>query len=219
LQACAACSAADPAALSSAKADLEEAFATALSLPDCSGESNLDSCRSMERLLSEAFDSLRRVIESHRAEETGDCLTCDPAPEIAPLAASLAHLGRLLEEKGHVDFSPSLRQMERQMEAWKAWRCCASKETAGNSSDREEDARAVLTQRCGAEFVDNRRGLRQVMRAPGARQGCYQSRACRKTEFFEGLAVQAGFWTYDGEYWYVWAERRNPQGEWVSCDP
>jgi hypothetical protein len=111
--------------------------------------------------------------------------------------------------------------MEGEIELWKTTRCCAAPErTRGpKPPDREDDARAVLTEKCGADFVDNRRGLRQVMRAPGDREGCYQSRACRKTESREGLAMQAGFWTYDGEYWYIWAERRTPQGDWVSCDP
>ncbi len=103
-------------------------------------------------------------------------------------------------------------------------RCCTAEATERRPGgpkppDREHDVRAVLTEKCGADFVDNRRGLRQVMRAPGDREGCYQSRACRKTESREGLAMEAGFWTYDGEYWYIWAERRTPQGDWVTCDP
>jgi hypothetical protein len=221
LQECNACSAEDPVALAAAKRHLEEAFALALSLPDCSGVSNLDSCRGMESHLSDAFDSLRDVFESHRASETSGCLSCDPKPELAPLAATLVHLGRLLEEKGHADFGPSLRRMEGEVERFRSASCCAAPERTGGPRppDREEDARAVLTEKCGGDFVDNRRGLRQVTRAPGDREGCFQSRACRKTESREGLAMQAGFWTYDGEYWYIWAERRTPQGEWVSCDP
>ena len=175
----------------------------------------------MEGLLAEAFDFLRAVVESHRTAATGECLSCDPRPQIAPLAAAIVHLGRLLEEKGHADFAPSLRRMEAEVDLWESMRCCAATErTRGpKPPDREEDARSVLTEKCGAHFVDNRRGLRQVLRAPGERQGCYQSRACRKTDSYQGLAVQAGFWTYDGEYWYVWAERRTPSGDWVSCDP
>ncbi len=221
LQECAACSVEETVAISAAKGDLEEAFALALALPDCTGASSLDSCRKMEGFLSDAFDTLRDVVETHRAEDRGDCLSCDPRAEIAPLAEVLLHLGKLLEEKGHVDFAPSLLRMEREMELWKSLRCCAARERAGGPEppDREENARTVLTEKCGADFVDNRRGLRQVMRAPGDREGCYQSRACRKTESREGLAMQAGFWTYDGEYWYIWAERRTPQGEWVSCEP
>jgi hypothetical protein len=112
--------------------------------------------------------------------------------------------------------------MEGKVAAWNQLRCCAAtpERTRGpKPPDREDDVRVALSTKCGPSFVDNRRGLRQVMRAPGAREGCYQSRACRKTDSYEGLAIQAGYWTYDGEYWYVWAERRTPQGDWVSCDP
>jgi len=221
LQDCPACSAEDPVTIAAAKRDLEEAFTVLLSLPDCSGAANLDSCRSAERHLSEAFDSLQAAVESHRVAETSDCLSCDPRPEVAPLAATLVHLGKLLEEKGQTDFGPSLRRMEGEAALWKRAGCCAAPErTRGpKPPDREDGVRAVLTEKCGGDFVDNRRGLRQVMRAEGDREGCYQSRACRRTESREGLAMQAGFWTYDGEYWYIWAERRTPQGEWVTCDP
>jgi hypothetical protein len=217
---CGACAAADPAAVSEARRNLEEVFSLSLSLPDCSGAQNLESCRAMEKLLFEAFDSLRSVVESHRSGE-GGCLSCDPRFDLSPMGAAAVHLGKLLEQKGHADFSPALRQMERDVELWTRTDCCRVSAGAREPkpSDREDDARAVLTDKCGAEFVDNRRGLRQVMRAPGERQGCYQSRACRETESREGLAILAGFWTYDGEYWYIWAERRTPQGEWVTCEP
>ena len=43
---------------------------------------------------------------------------------------------------------------------------------------------------------------------PDDRPGCYQSRACRDATVYKGYQTQAGFWTYDGEYWYVWEERR-----------
>jgi hypothetical protein len=220
-QDCGPCSAADPVAISAAKDDLKEAFALALALPDCSGAANLESCRIMERHLSDAFDSLQGVVQSRRVADTGDCLSCDPGLEVAPLAAALVQLGKLLEEKGHGDFSPALRRMEGEVALWKTLRCCAAPERSRGPKppDREEDVRFVLTEKCGSDFVDNRRGLRQVMRAPGDREGCFQSRACRKTESREGLAMEAGFWTYDGEYWYIWAERLTPQGEWVSCDP
>jgi hypothetical protein len=221
-QECGACSAAEPVAISSAKEHLNAAFALTLSLPDCSGASNLESCRSVEGHLSDAFDSLRSIVENRPASEAGGCLSCDPRPEIVPFGAALVQLGKLLQEKGHDDFGPALRRMEAEVSAWKTLRCCdaAPERTRGpKPPDRENDVRAVLTEKCGADFVENRRGLRQVMRAPGDRQGCFQSRACRKTESREGLAMEAGFWTYDGEYWYIWAERRTPQGEWVSCDP
>jgi hypothetical protein len=216
LEECPACS----TAASSARQELEAAFAVALSLPDCRGAENLESCRKLEALLSQAFESLQVVLEAGRGE--GTCLSCDPRPEVAPLASALLHLGRLLEEKGYAEFSTALRRMEGEVAAWIELGCCeapAERTRGPRPPDREDDVRVALTARCGASFVDNRRGLRQVMRAPGAREGCYQSRACRETDSYEGLAIQAGYWTYDGEYWYVWAERRTPQGEWVSCDP
>jgi hypothetical protein len=219
---CGGCAATDPAPVAEARRHLEGAFSLVLSLPDCSGASNLESCRAMEKLLSEAFASLRGIVESHRSGEKG-CLSCDPRPELASMGAATVHLGKLLEEKGHADFAPTLRQIEGEVELWTRTRCCSTpageRSSEAKPSDREDDARAVLTEKCGAEFVDNRRSLRQVMRAPGERQGCYQSRACREAESREGLAILAGFWTYDGEYWYIWAERRTPQGEWVTCEP
>jgi hypothetical protein len=170
--------------------------------------------------LSQAFDSLEAVVAAGEAE--GTCLSCDPRTEVAPLASALLHLGRLLEEKGYAEFSTTLHRMEGTVAAWSDLRCCAAtpeRIRGPKPPDREDDVRIALSTKCGPGFVDNRRGLRQVMRAPGAREGCYQSRACRKTDSYEGLAIQAGYWTYDGEYWYVWAERRTPQGDWVSCDP
>ncbi|MGH9323122.1 MAG: hypothetical protein ACRD21_07985 [Vicinamibacteria bacterium] len=201
------------------KENLEEAFFLTLSLPDCAGASNLDSCRAMERLLSESFETLEDVVATHRKEGSSDCLSCDVRPHLAPLAASLEALGRLLVEKGHVDFAPAFRVMEQPLELMLSYRCCVDAEAAPGPSDREDNVRAVLTAKCGASFVDNRRGLRQVLRAPGDREGCFQSRACRKTDSYEGLAMQAGFWTYDGEYWYIWAERRSPTGDWITCEP
>jgi hypothetical protein len=102
-QDCAVCSEADPAAVSAAKRNLEEAFALALTLPDCSGTSNLDSCRNFERLLSDAFDSLHGVVESHRVAETADCFSCDSRSEIAHGAVQLS---RCSQEKGYADFAP-----------------------------------------------------------------------------------------------------------------
>ena len=48
--------------------------------------------------------------------------------------------------------------------------------------------------------------------------GCYQSRACRDATQHNGQFLEGGFWTYDGEYWYVWSKRRTPRGDWVSCN-
>jgi hypothetical protein len=176
----------------------------------------------MEGLLSSAFGSLEELVdENRRGEASGGCLSCDPAPLVMPLASMLEALGKLLEAKEYEELGPSLRRMEEGIEQWKAYRCCERAGPAVGESprNREDDARAVLREKCGAEFTDNRRGLRQVVRMPGDRKGCYQSRACRKAGSNNGQLMEAGFWTYDGEYWYVWADRRTSKGDWLSCNP
>jgi len=80
------------------------------------------------------------------------------------------------------------------------------------------EARAALSEKCGTNFERNRQGLRQVVRMPGDRDGCYQSRACRDAADYNGQFMEAGYWTYDGEYWYVWSQRLTPRGDWVPCD-
>lgn len=138
-----------------------------------------------------------------------------------PLASTLAALGRLLESKEYEEIGPLLRNIDEAVERWKSYRCCEAGGSAVGPKprNREADARAALLEKCGGDFVDNRRGLRQVVRMPGDRQGCYQSRACRKTTSYNEQFMEAGFWTYDGEYWYVWAKRRTPKGDWVTCNP
>jgi hypothetical protein len=203
----------------SVKHDLEEAFRIILTLPDCHGASNLQSCRTAEGLLAEAFAALEVVVNEHRAEGAG-CLSCDPRASLAPLVEGLASLGRLLAQKGYEDFAPSQARMEQSFEEWKGYSCCSApaSKNGPRPGNREEDARAVLIEKCGTDFAENRRGLRQVVRMPGDRTGCYQSRACRDTTSYNGQFMEGGFWTYDGEYWYVWAERRSPRGDWVSCE-
>jgi hypothetical protein len=81
------------------------------------------------------------------------------------------------------------------------------------------EARAALTEKCSANFEKNRSGLKQVVRMPGDREGCFQSRACREATQHNGQFMEAGFWTYDGEYWYIWTKRRTPRGDWIDCNP
>jgi hypothetical protein len=190
-----------------------------LTLPDCRGAANLQSCRQAEGLLAEAFAALEAIVSEHRAEGAS-CLSCDPRASLAPLIEGLVALGRLLAQKGYEDFAPFLARMEQSFDEWKGYTCCAAPVSKNGSGpgNREEDARAVLVEKCGKDFVENRRGLRQVVRMPGDQVGCYQSRACREASSYKGQLMEAGFWTYDGEYWYVWAERRSPRGEWVSCE-
>lgn len=221
---CPPCGSPEDEAIQSARGALEQAFQLALSLPDCAGAENLQSCREMERLLSSAFTSLEQSVEGSRAPESSEgCLSCDPRPVVMPLLSTLAALGNLLRAKDYEEVGPSLRKMEEAVERWKGARCCGSPSRGATVDekprDREADARAVLLEKCGESFVDNRRGLRQVVRMPGDRQGCYQTRACRKASAYNGELMEAGFWTYDGEYWYVWAERRTPRGDWLSCNP
>lgn len=218
---CPPCGAQESDTVASARGDLEQAFQIVLKLPDCAGPDRLQSCRQMEGLLSSAFASLARFFDENRDQEASGCLSCDPDPVVMPLASTLAALGKLLESKQYEEFQPSLRKMEEAIEGWKGYRCCEAGGTAPEVKprDREADVLATLLEECGEDFVDNRRGLRQVVRMPGEHQGCYQSRACRKTSSNNGQLMEAGFWSYDGEYWYVWAERRTPRGDWVSCNP
>ncbi|HXV60006.1 MAG TPA: hypothetical protein VEK15_04885 [Vicinamibacteria bacterium] len=208
-------------AVASVKRSLEEAFQLAMALADCGGASNLNSCRRMEALLSDAYTMLEGLIAESREGETSMCLACDPRPHVEPLATSLLAVSRLLQEKGYEDFEPTAGRMQQEIELWREYVCCGTSPTDDEARplDRERDARAVLIEKCGPNFASNRRGLRQTIRAPGERDGCYQSRACREQASDGGLLREAGFWTYDGEYWYIWAERRTPRGEWISCAP
>jgi hypothetical protein len=197
---------------------LEDSFQTILAVPDCAGASNLQTCRALEGQLAEALQTIEKLVRVNGVEGQS-CLSCDPGVGLAPLVDGLVALGRLLAEKGYGDFAPSLRRMEELSASFEGLRCCVEKTAERKrSTSPEEDARAVLVEKCGASFVDNRRGLRQVVRAPGEREGCYQSRACRKPASSSGSFMDGGYWTYDGEYWYVWAERRTPRGEWTTCE-
>jgi hypothetical protein len=218
---CPACGSAESEAARSAKRDLESAFEIFLTLSDCAGPEHLQSCRDVERLLSSAFSSLKGLVDENGRQDSSGCLSCDTHPVVMPLASALAALGKLLEEKGYQELGSSFGKREEAVERWKDYRCCdaGGTPTPAAPRNREADVRAVLLDKCGSDFVDNRRGLRQVVRMPGDRQGCFQSRACRKASSENGELMEAGFWTYDGEYWYVWAERRTPRGDWMSCTP
>lgn len=199
---------------------LEEAFRLALGLPDCSGTDRLKGCRDIETHLDAAYAELNSLFETGY-QRARSCLSCDPRPRLLPLATGLSALAAVLEEKGFEEFTPSRRQIDLAVDRWSALACCGEqgaprKETNRN---REEDARRILIEKCGMNFVNNRQGLRQVFRVENDRPGCYQSRACRSSTSYEGIGVQGGFWTYDGEYWYIWAERLTPRGDWVSCEP
>jgi hypothetical protein len=199
---------------------LEETFHLVLDLPDCAGTENLKRCRNVEALLDEAYDDLESLFEAS-SQSGKNCLSCDPRPHLMPLATGLSSLAALLESKGFEEFAHSRQQVDLAVDRWSALACCGGKGAPQQepNRNREEDARRILIEKCGINFVNNRHGLRQVFRVENDRPGCYQSRACRSSTSYKGIGVQGGFWTYDGEYWYIWAERRSPRGDWVSCEP
>ena len=197
---------------------LEEAFRLVLDLPDCAGTEHLTSCRNVEALLDTAYADLESLFETS-AQKAQGCLSCDPRPHLLPLATGLAALSQLLEEKGFEEFAPSRQKVDLALERWHSLSCCGEAGTTAKepNRNREEDARRILIEKCGVNFVNNRQKLRQVFRVENDRQGCYQSRACRLSTSYGGIGVEGGFWTYDGEYWYIWGERRTPRSRWESC--
>lgn len=217
LQSCEACSG-ESDTMKKARAVLEEAFRLSMEVADCSGATNLQSCRRIESRLLEALTLLGAAFDP--GESPRECMPCDPRPHLSPLLSGLGSVNDLLATKGYPDFEPSHRRIQNAIERWGAMACCSGDEPAPPTErDREKDAKSVLIEKCGENFVKNRRGLRQVMRVPEDRRGCYQSRACRAAGRYQEFVTDAGFWTYDGEYWYIWKERQQPDGKWVDCAP
>ena len=203
----------------SIRADLQEAFRLSTTTEDCSGDEHLEICRAIEGLLEQAFEGLEAVFAEAVSEGAIDCIGCDPGPYVRPLFGPFESVAELLQDRGYAELRGRYRRMQQELELWKGYRCCGEKAArAGSGRNREMEARAALTEKCGTNFEKNRQELRQVVRMPGDRDGCYQSRACRDATERDGQLIQAGFWTYDGEYWYVWGQRRTPRGEWVSCE-
>ena len=202
------------------RAKLTEAFELAIATASCDETASLEACRGVEERISESFSLLREIVTDREAAGAIDCLACDPRPLLAPIYGGLESLATLLSSKDYVEFDGRWRAMVQELELWKAYRCCGSEEgRARPSRNREMDARGVLAEKCGESFERSRQGLRQMVRMPGDKPGCYQSRACRTATQYNGAFMEAGFWTYDGEYWYVWADRRTPRGEWITCNP
>jgi len=215
---CLPCGGADHAGIATTRDKLQEAFVLSMNAPDCTGPENLERCRSIETLLEEAFATLDETVAEGEAAGSIDCVTCDPVPHIFPLLDSYNAVADLLVSRGYEEFTAKLGRMRQEMELWRGYSCCGSTKTR-RRPNREMDARATLNEKCGATFERNRQGLRQVVRMPDDRQGCYQSRACRDATQHNGQFMEAGFWTYDGEYWYVWSDRRTPRGDWTTCNP
>jgi hypothetical protein len=180
------------------------------------------SCRQIDEQLEDVLETVDAIFSGHIAEKVADCLTCDPRPHLLPILDGVRALDNLLSEKGEEGFTDSRASLAERLKNWENYRCPCSSRDAGarrvGKRSREEDARAEIISKCSEKFVSSRRGLLQVFRVPEDRSGCYQSRACRSATVYKGFATKAGFWTYDGEYWYVWAERRDTSGRWVPCD-
>jgi hypothetical protein len=130
-----------------------------------------------------------------------------------------------LVARGGRGFSDSGRALYEKIDIWKEHRCpCTDDAVVAEGAERpvkrnrEAEARREITSKCSEKFANGRRGLLQVFRVPNDRKGCYQSRACRPEGMYKGFETKSGFWTYDGEYWYIWAERRGTGGKWVSCE-
>ncbi len=198
---------------------LQEAFRLSMTVPDCDGADNLETCRSIEGLLEEAFDTLDGVVAEGEAAGSIDCVSCDPRPHLSPLVASFETVAAVLIDRGYTEFAAKQMRMHQEIELWKGYSCCTAKANPRPRKNREMEARAVLTEKCGANFEKNRSRLKQVVRMPGDRPGCYQSRACRDATQYNGQFMEAGFWTYDGEYWYIWEDRKTPRGNWIDCNP
>ena len=219
-EACLACGAENHAGVMAVREKLAEAFRLSMTIPDCDGTENYQTCRSIEGLLDETFETLDEIVAEGENSGSIDCIACDPKPHLSPLFASFETLSGVLVERGYAEFVGKQRRMQQEVELWKGYRCCGALGTrAPPARNREMEARSVLGEKCGVNFEKNRQGLRQVVRMPGDREGCFQSRACPEATQHNGQFNEAADWTYDGEYWYIWAERRTPRGEWIDCDP
>lgn len=224
---CPPCHAHDDRSVVTARAELTEAFRLSLEVPDCfSLENQVVVCRQIEALLENVSETADIVFAAHAEPAIPNCLSCDPRAHLWPLVDGVRALSDLLQDKGYQGFSDSGRLLSEKLEVWKGYRCPCT-EGAGESlpslttapaRDRDGEAQSEIMRKCGERFAGDRRGLLQTFRVPGDHNGCYQSRACREATVYKGFQTQPGFWSYDGEYWYIWAERRGNQGEWITCE-
>jgi hypothetical protein len=201
---------------------LEEAFSLSLTVPDCLGVSNLNTCRKIEEILEDVTQAIDFILTRNIPEGESKCLSCDPRPNLISLTHGLNSLTYFLLDNGYGDPSSSHENRLAALKTWRGYRCPCSaspEETAATVTDPEVSARDELTRKCGPNFTKRRKGLRQVLRVPNDHPGCYQSRKCRAAMAYKGFDAEPGFWSYDGEYWYIWAERLGTAGEWVECLP
>lgn len=213
--------------VTTAKAQLSEAFRLSLDVVDCTEVANRETCRQIEGLIEDVLEAVNSIYVGHVEATTVECLTCDPRPHLWPLIDGVNALVTLLVDKGGVGFTDSSQALLERLATWGNFRCPCGDTNASSESgrpagapkrSREAEARAEILRKCGEKFADSRMGLLQVFRVPDDREGCYQSRACREPTVYKGFQTQAGFWTYDGEYWYVWERRRGNSGRWLTCE-
>ena len=201
---------------------LEEAFRLSLTVPDCLGVTNLNTCRKIETILEGVTEAIESLLTPRISEGQSDCLSCDPRPNLIPLSHGLNSLTYFLLDNGYGDPSSSHEKRLARLRAWSNYRCpCSgsSQDTPDALVDGEATAREEIARKCGANFTKRRKGLRQTLRVPDDHPGCYQSRSCRGAMVYKGFDAQPGFWSYDGEYWYIWASRLSTSGEWIECLP
>ena len=203
---------------------LEQAFGLSLTVPDCLGVTNLNICRKIEKILEDVTQGIDAIVTRNILEGERGCLSCDPQPNLISLSHGLNLLTDFLLDNGYGDPNSSQENRLASLKKWRAYRCpCSASSSEGAAptsvDDPEDTAREELMRKCGPNFTKRRKGLRQVLRVSDDRNGCYQSRKCRGTMSYKGFDAEPGFWSYDGENWYVWAERLGTDGEWTECLP
>lgn len=224
-QACPPCEEHEDSNVTGAREKLTEAFKRSLEVTDCSDSENRERCRDIETLLEETLEAVDVIFDAHVAPTAKNCITCDPRPHLWPIADGVRAVVEMLVERGGRGFTDSGRALYDKIEIWKDYRCpCSDDATVAEGVERpvkrnrEAEAKREIMSKCSEKFANGRRGLLQVFRVPNDREGCYQSRACRPAGLYKGFETKSGFWTYDGEYWYIWEERRGTGGKWVSCE-
>jgi hypothetical protein len=226
-QECPPCQEYEGETVTAAKAQLSEAFRLSLDVASCSDVASRDTCRQIDGLVEDVLESVNSIFSGHVEPTTVECLTCDPRPHLWPLVDGVNALTKLIVDKGGVGFTDSSQALLERLGTWETFRCPCAEETASGESgglrrtpkrSREAEARAEIRRKCGEKFADSRMGLLQVFRVPHDREGCYQSRACREPTVYKGFQTQSGFWTYDGEFWYIWERRRGNAGRWLTCE-
>ncbi len=203
---------------------LEQAFSLSLTIPDCLGITNLNICRKIEEILENVTQGIDAIMTRNIPEGERGCVSCDPRPNLISLTHGLNSLTYFLLDNGYGDPNSSHESRLANLKKWRDYRCpCSASSSDGAApesiDDPEDIARAELGRKCGPNFTKRRKGLRQVLRVPDDRSGCYQSRKCRGARSYKGFDAEPGFWSYDGEYWYIWAERLGTDGEWGECLP